>query len=95
MDSSSAAHDSVKDAVPGNQAEAVQSQALVTAQVLPYAFAKRHGVLIGQIDDDMVKDPYCGVYFAKRDGVLLRHQGKDIYFCSEECRDNFLSSTGQ
>jgi len=45
-----------------------------------------------EIDDDMVKDPYCGVYFAKRDGVLLRQQGQDIYFCSEACRDKFLSS---
>ena len=26
----------------------------LTAQILPYAFAKRHGVLIGQIEDDSV-----------------------------------------
>jgi general secretion pathway protein E len=26
----------------------------LTAQILPYAFAKRHGVLIGQIEDDVV-----------------------------------------
>ena len=44
-----------------------------------------------EIDDDMVKDPYCGVYFAKRDGVLYRVQGQDIYFCSEACRDKFSS----
>jgi len=27
----------------------------LTAQTLPYAFAKRHGVLIGQIEDDQVQ----------------------------------------
>jgi len=45
-----------------------------------------------EIDDDMVKDPYCGVYFAKRDGVLLRHQGQDIYFCSETCKEKYSNS---
>jgi general secretion pathway protein E len=31
-----------------------ESPAPLTAQVLPYAFAKRHGVLIGRIDEDSV-----------------------------------------
>ena len=48
-----------------------------------------------KIDDDMVKDPHCGVYFARRDGVTARHQGEDIYFCSEACRDKYLSSSGE
>lgn len=42
------------------------------------------------IDDVMVKDPYCEVYFAKRDGVHLTFKGKDVYFCSKECKDKFL-----
>ena len=46
-----------------------------------------------EIDDDMVKDPFCGVYFAKRDGVLLRHQGRDLYFCSEDCKEKFSSAS--
>ena len=44
----------------------------------------------GEIDDVMVRDPYCNVYFAKRDGVHLNIQGKDVYFCSTECKDKFL-----
>lgn len=44
----------------------------------------------GEIDDVMVKDPYCEVYFAKRDGVHLNIKGKDVYFCSIECKDKFL-----
>ena len=32
-----------------------------------------------------VKDPYCEIYFAKRDGVHLNIRGKDVYF-----RNNFV-----
>ena len=42
-----------------------------------------------QIDDVMIKDPYCEIYFPRKDGVHLRINGKDLYFCSEECRDKF------
>jgi len=46
----------------------------------------------GEIDDVMVKDPYCEVYFPKRNGVHLNINGKDLYFCSTECRDKFIVS---
>lgn len=49
----------------------------------------------GQIDDIMVKDPYCQVYFPKRDGFHVKVDGEDLYFCSEECRDNFLASRAE
>jgi uncharacterized protein len=42
-----------------------------------------------QGDDLMVKDPYCGVYFPKRDGHHLRFGGEDLSFCSPACRDNY------
>ena len=44
----------------------------------------------GQIDDVMIKDPFCEIYFPRKDGVHLRINGKDLYFCSEECRDKFV-----
>jgi YHS domain-containing protein len=44
----------------------------------------------GQIDDIMIKDPFCETYFPKRDGIHLKFEGKDLYFCSTECRDKFL-----
>jgi YHS domain-containing protein len=44
----------------------------------------------GEIDDIMVKDPACGVYFPKRDGIRVQHEGNDYYFCSPACRDRFL-----
>ena len=48
------------------------------------------GKKAGEIDDVMVKDPYCGIYFAKRDGVHLNINGKDVSFCSNECKDKYL-----
>ncbi|MDI6687759.1 MAG: hypothetical protein QME06_05990 [Desulfobacterales bacterium] len=45
----------------------------------------------GTIDDIMVKDPYCEVYFPKRNGVHLNIKGNDLYFCSTECRDKFIT----
>ncbi|MBW2010786.1 MAG: hypothetical protein JRI32_03825 [Deltaproteobacteria bacterium] len=47
---------------------------------------------VRNIDDVMVKDPYCGVYFPKRDGIPLNVDGKNLYFCSNECRDKFIAS---
>jgi len=44
-----------------------------------------------EIDDVMVKDPFCEVYFPKRDSVHLRFDGKDLHFCGNECRDKFIA----
>jgi uncharacterized protein len=46
----------------------------------------------GRIDDVMVKDPQCGAYFARRDGVTLRQTDRDLVFCSRECRDKYLAA---
>ena len=43
-----------------------------------------------QIDDVMIKVPFCEIYFPKKDGVHLRINGEDLYFCSKDCRDKFL-----
>jgi len=45
----------------------------------------------GQIDDIMIKDPFCEIYFPKRDGVHLKFGGKDLYFCSSDCRDKYVA----
>ena len=45
-----------------------------------------------KIDDVMLKDPFCEVYFPEREGVHLNHEGEDLIFCSTECRDKFLES---
>jgi hypothetical protein len=45
-----------------------------------------------QIDDVMLKDPVCGVYFPKKDGVPLKVGDEKLYFCSVECRNQYLES---
>jgi YHS domain-containing protein len=49
------------------------------------------GKSTGQIDDVMIKDPNCGAYFPRRDAVHLNLGGKDLYFCSNECRDQYMA----
>ena len=49
----------------------------------------------GEIEDVMIKDPFCEVYFPKRTGVHLKFQGEDLFFCSTECRDKFLTSRSE
>ena len=42
-------------------------------------------------DDVMIKDPQCGVYFAKRDAVVVQEGGNTQYFCSETCKEQYLA----
>jgi uncharacterized protein len=46
-------------------------------------------------DDVMLKDPFCGVYFPKKDGVRIFHEGQEMYFCSVQCRDSYLAKPQQ
>ncbi len=43
-----------------------------------------------QVDDVMIKDPFCGTYFPKREGVQLQINGDEIFFCSEKCRNGYV-----
>jgi uncharacterized protein len=50
----------------------------------------RDGSRNPRIDDVMVKDPVCGIYFPQREGVELQHGGQTHVFCSTACRDRYL-----
>ena len=39
----------------------------------------------------MIKDPQCGMYVATDLAITTRLKGKTLHFCSEECRDNFIT----
>jgi YHS domain-containing protein len=43
-----------------------------------------------KIDDVMIKDPVCGIYFPRREGVELQQGGQSYLFCSSACRDRFV-----
>lgn len=47
----------------------------------------------GEIDDIMIQDPVCKVYFPKKSGVHLQQNGKDLYFCSSGCRQRYISNS--
>jgi YHS domain-containing protein len=40
---------------------------------------------------NMVKDPICGMYMDPRLAVKLKMSNGVFYFCSEECKNKFLS----
>ena len=46
---------------------------------------------VGEIDDVMIKDPYCEAYFPQKDAVHLKFDGKDLQFCSTRCKEKFLA----
>jgi uncharacterized protein len=39
----------------------------------------------------MVKDPICGMYMDARLAVRLDKKSEEFYFCSEECKQKYLS----
>jgi hypothetical protein len=39
----------------------------------------------GQVEE-LVRDPVCGVHTARSSALVGSHQGREAYFCSEECR---------
>ena len=49
------------------------------------------GQTAGEIDDVMIKDPVCEAYFPQRNGVHLKVDGQDLFFCSTQCRDKFVA----
>lgn len=42
------------------------------------------------IHGKMVKDPHCGMYVATELAISDGSQGETVYFCSEECRREYL-----
>ena len=45
--------------------------------------------------NEMVQDPQCGIYVAKKDAYANR-VGKDVlYFCSEECCRKYLTNNSK
>jgi YHS domain-containing protein len=43
---------------------------------------------------DVVADPVCGTFVDPATAVSLTHDGNRLFFCSEACRDRFVSGAG-
>lgn len=37
----------------------------------------------------MVRDPVCGTFVVPSSALMLKAAGRDLYFCSEECRQRY------
>lgn len=42
--------------------------------------------------NEMVQDPHCGIYVAKKDAYVNRVGTDVLYFCSEECCRRYLTN---
>ena len=40
-------------------------------------------------EDEMVKDPACGIYTPGDSAIAARAGGEAVYFCSERCREAY------
>jgi YHS domain-containing protein len=43
------------------------------------------------VSDVLVEDPVCHVLVPKGQAIRLQHQGKMVYFCSEDCCNTFIN----
>jgi len=48
------------------------------------------GEKAGGKGEELVKDPQCGAYFPKSEGVSETIDGERRHFCSDACRKKFL-----
>jgi YHS domain-containing protein len=65
----------------------------IKSWIFPAASSRRSvsSKTASEIDDVMIKDPFCEAYFPKRNGVHLNFGGKDLYFCSNQCKDKYFA----
>lgn len=48
----------------------------------------------GRISDVLVEDPVCHTYIPKGQAVTAKKDGTTHFFCSEKCRETFLTQKG-
>lgn len=42
--------------------------------------------------DELVKDTICHTYIPKSKAITLNHNGNKFYFCSENCKNKFITT---
>ncbi len=45
-------------------------------------------------DTELIRDPECGAYFMKQQGIKGVVEGKVMHFCSEQCYTKYLKNHG-
>lgn len=56
---------------------------------------KPKGRDLREFEDELVKDPVCGIYIPKNKAISVRVGGTKVYFCSKECREKYLEQIGR
>jgi uncharacterized protein len=46
-------------------------------------------------EEEMIKDPQCGIYCPKKQMIPLMIEGTLLHFCSEQCKNSYLQRHGQ
>lgn len=46
----------------------------------------------GQVEE-LVKDPICGIHTARSSAIAGRFEGRDAYFCSQECAQKAMAGS--
>lgn len=41
--------------------------------------------------EELVQDPYCQTYVPKRSAVKKKIAGRFLYFCNQECMENYIN----
>ncbi|MBW1915334.1 MAG: hypothetical protein JRI86_10420 [Deltaproteobacteria bacterium] len=47
----------------------------------------------GEVVDEMVQDPSCNVYVPRRGSIRRVVHGKELFFCSNECAEKYISDS--
>ncbi|MGC9197027.1 MAG: hypothetical protein ACP5IL_16490 [Syntrophobacteraceae bacterium] len=42
-------------------------------------------------DTELIRDPQCGAYFLKQEGVRGVVGGRPVYFCSRQCYERYVA----
>ncbi len=48
-----------------------------------------------EFEDELVKDPVCGIYVPKNKAISIRLGDRKVYFCSKECKEKYLEQIGR
>jgi len=42
--------------------------------------------------EELIRDPNCGIYLPQKQGIAAFVGGKVLYFCSEECKQQYIEN---
>jgi uncharacterized protein len=48
-----------------------------------------------ELESEMVKDPHCQTYIPKNSAIRAHIAGRDYYFCSRQCMQEFKREMGK